>query len=147
MRSRLFHLAAPLVLVLLSGCGTDSRGVALLSPPPPEKIQFSKYEPANPYVQLEAGPLARSSFATTEAGYAIEVRDFLVGPAQKSVHVDIDGAAVFEVRDGTGVARIGDKTQMLAMGAKFSVSEGEKLWIEARNGPLVLRAHVFRAEQ
>ena len=145
--SRMFCLVAPLVIVFASGCATDSRGIALLPSPSQEKMQFSKYEPANAYTRLEGGSLTRSSFATVEAGYAIEVRDFLFGPALKVVQVDIDGAAILEVRDGAGVARIGDKVQVVEMGATFAVSEGEKLWVEARDGPLLLRAHVFRVAQ
>ena len=149
MRPRLIHFAAPaaLVLILVSGCGEGSRGVALLPPPPLERMQISKSQSENPFVQVGAGPLARSSFATSVAGYAVEVRDFLVGPAQKAVSVDMTGAAVFEVRDGAGTVTIGEKTAAVSMGATFTVSEGEKLRIEAHGGPLVLRAHMFKAER
>ena len=147
MRFRLLYLVAPLVLVLSSGCGAGSLGVALLTSPPLEQMRFTKSEPENPYVQVGAGPLARSTFATTEAGYAIEVRDLLFGPAQKAVDVDLNGAAMIEVRDGAGIVTIGGKTREVAMGATLTVSEGEKLRIEARGGSLVLRAYVFRAEQ
>jgi len=149
MRPRLIHFIGPAALVsmLVSGCGEGSRGVSLLPSPPPERMQISKSQSETPFVQAGAGALARSSFATSVAGYAVEVRDFLVGPAQNAVSVDMTGAAVFEVRDGTGTVTIGEKTAAVSMGATFTVSEGEKLRIEARGGPFVLRAHMFKAEQ
>jgi len=141
------HLVVPVALLAMpvSGCGEGSRGVALLPPAPSERMAISKSQPENPFVQMEGGPLARSSFAAIVGGYAIEVRDFLVGPAQKAVSVNVNGATVFEVRDGMGAVTIGDKTAAVSMGATFTVSEGEKLRIEARGGPLILRAHTFKA--
>jgi len=106
------HLVVPVALLAMpvSGCGEGSRGVALLPPAPSERMAISESQPENPFVQMEGGPLARSSFAAIVSGYAIEVRDFLVGPAQKAVSVNVNGATVFEVRDGMGAVTIGDKT-------------------------------------
>jgi hypothetical protein len=142
----------PLPLLLLgscaiavSGCGEGSRGVELLTPPP-DQMQISEYQPENPYVQTEAGPLSRPAFSTKAGGYAIEVRDILVGPGQKASDVAMTGAGVFEVREGGGTVTIGEQAREVAAGATFAVSEGEKLQIEARGGPMILRAYLFKAQ-
>jgi hypothetical protein len=110
-------------------------------------MKFSKSKSEHPYVAIAVGTLARSRFATTQAGYAIEVRDLLFAPAQKAEDADMNGAAVIEVRDGTGIVTIGDKAREVTMGTTLTVSQGEKLRIEARGAPLVLRAFVFSEEK
>jgi len=141
----------PLALLLFgpwalaaSGCGEGSRGIALLTPPP-EQMQLAEGQPENPYVRTEAGPLARSTFSTTAGGYAIEVRDILVGPGQKPSDVPMAGAGVFEVREGGGTVTIDEQAHDVTAGATFAVSEGAKLRLEARGGPMILRAYLFRA--
>jgi hypothetical protein len=109
-------------------------------------MQISEYQPESPYVKTDAGPFARPAFSTTAGGYAIEVRDILVGPAQKVSDVSIAGAGVFEVREGGGTVTIGEQAREVAAGATFAVSEGEKLRIEARDGPMILRAYIFKAQ-
>src|SRR5262249_43884831 len=94
--------------IVASGCDEGARGIELLTPPP-EQMQISEYQPDNPYVQTEAGPFARSTFSTTTGGYAIEVRDILVGPRQKPSALELGGAAVFEVREGGGTVTIDDQ--------------------------------------
>jgi quercetin dioxygenase-like cupin family protein len=124
------------------GCGEGSRGVALL-PPPPERLQLSQYQPDKPFVGTAAGPAGRSTFTVAEDGYQIDVRDVLIAPGQKAVDVEMPGVAILQVREGGGIATIGGRERQLTMGAIFTVSEGEKARVEARGGPLILRAHVF----
>jgi hypothetical protein len=41
---------------------------------------------------------------------------------------------------------IGGQTREVAAGATFAVSDGETLLIEARDGPMILRAYLFKAQ-
>jgi hypothetical protein len=141
MRSRVVVLLGLLGVVTI-GCGEGSRGVALLAPPP-ERMQVSPYQSDRPFVATTAGLAARSTFTAAEDGYRVEVRDVLIAPGQKAVEVEMPGAAIFEVREGGGVATIGRREAPLVMGAMFTLSQGEKARVEARGGPLILRAHVF----
>jgi hypothetical protein len=146
LRSQPLVVLTAVVVVAASGCGEGSRGVALLTPPPPERMPISTSQLDKPFAQIAGAPSARSRFTVAEAGYAIEVQDLLVGPAQKTVEVDVPGAAVFEVRDGAGSVTIGNRTETVTMGATFTASEGDKLRIEAHGGPLILRAHIFKSQ-
>jgi len=123
----------------------DTRGVALLERPPDAQLKGSISRPDKPFVEGPPGtPYARSSFSATEGHYVIEVRDLLVAPAQQGISVEAMGAGVLEVRDGTGSVMIGNKTMAVSMGATFFVSEGDKIRIESRGGPMILRAHFFK---
>jgi hypothetical protein len=131
--------------VVAGGCGEGSRGVALLTPPP-ASMQIAEYQPENPYAQTEGAALARPVFSARASGYAVEVRDFLVGPGQKRSNVPMAGVGMFEVREGGGTVTIGGQTREVAAGATFAVSDGETLLIEARDGPMILRAYLFKAQ-
>lgn len=145
---RLQSFTVGLAVTAVAGCGLfDSRGVAVLGPPPPpDRMQVSAYRAENPFVVGAAGePYVRSAFSTAEAGYRIEVRDVLVAPAQKLVNVRIGGAAMFEVRDGAGTLVREGKRVALRMGSTFVASDGESIGIEAAGVPMILRVHEFKA--
>jgi hypothetical protein len=127
------------------GCGEGSRGVALLAPPP-ERIQLSQSRADRPFVATPAGLAERLTFTATDDGYRIDVRDILVAPGQKAVDVEMPGAAIVEVREGGGIATIGGRERPLTMGATFTLSQGDRARVEARGGPLILRAHVFATQ-
>lgn len=134
-----------LLTVVTIGCGEGARGVALLAPPP-ERMQLSQSQPDRPFAATPGGPAVRSTFTATEDGYRIAVRDILLAPGQKAVDVQMPGAAIFEVREGGGVATIGGRERQLTMGATFTLSQGDTARVEARGGPLILRAHVFATQ-
>jgi hypothetical protein len=131
--------------VVTIGCGEGARGVALLGQPP-ERVQFSQSQPDRAFVATPAGFAVRSAFTTTEDGYRIDMRDILVAPGQKAVDVELPGAAIVEVREGGGIATIGGRERQLTMGATFTLSQGDRVRVEARGGPLILRAHVFATQ-
>jgi mannose-6-phosphate isomerase-like protein (cupin superfamily) len=81
---------------------------------------------------------------TAKDPYHIEVLDMIVAPANE-VSIPLQGAAVLEVRTGTGTATIGQRAQEIGTGSTFSVAEGEPLKIAAKGeGPLALRAFVVK---
>jgi len=137
-----------LTIAVTAGCSMlDSRGVDLLKPPPPEQMKMSTARADRPFApSLRGGSSVRSSFSTVESGYAIEVQDHLVAPAQKAVDVEVAGAAAFEVREGAGSVTIAGRTTVVTMGATFVVSEGEKIRVEATGGPMILRAYQFKSQ-
>jgi hypothetical protein len=132
------------VLTIEGGCA-GAKGVGPLPPPPPGQVQASDYVPDRPLAQVAPGLSARLTFAAVEGGYAVEVRDLLVAPGNASIPIVLPGAAVVEVRDGTGVLAIGETRREVAIGAAFAVSEDQKLAAEARGKPLLLRVHLFKA--
>ena len=147
VRTRLRTAVIGSVVVVTVGCSLfDTRGVALLERPPSVESRGSISRPEKPFsASAPGGPYARSTFSATEANYVIEIRDVLVAPTQKIVELDAPGAGVFEVREGAGTVTLGGNTTAVAMGATFFVSEGEKIRIESRGGPMILRAHLFRS--
>ena len=137
-------LSATLQSGCRSGGGAEGTGVLPKAPsqPPP-----SKYEPQNPYVPLAPGILTRTLHqAAGQAGYRIEVRDMLVGPGQRATNVSLPGAAVFQVRSGSGTITTAGKTEEAKSGSTFAVSDGETFSVENKsNTPIELRVYLFIA--
>jgi hypothetical protein len=76
------------------------------------------------YRQLVSGLLARSRFTVdAPGGRRVELWDLLVGPGLKSAEATLPGAAVLEVRGGSGQIVVGGKPQDLRAGATLSVPE------------------------
>lgn len=153
---RVIAVAAPLALLtamLQLGCqalsGRSADGVGLLPPPPKGQPPLSKYQPDKPYVPLAPGVLTRTVYQTTNGqAHRIEVRDLLVGPGRSSSSVTLPGAAVFEVRSGSGLVTTAGKRQEVATGATFLLSEGEAFTIENKTDlPITMRVHVFVADR
>jgi hypothetical protein len=102
----------------------------------------------NPYQQLVPGLLTRTLFtASSGAGFRVEVRDLLVGPRQTTSPVSLPGAAVFEVRSGSGLVTLAGDSQEVQPGSSFALSEGGEFAIKNETAvPLIIRAHLFLAE-
>jgi len=129
------------------GSGSNAGG-PLPSPSPSEQIKASDYQPQNSFAEISPGLSTRTVFVvepTAKNPYHVDVLDILIAPDQQAVQVPLSGAGVFEVRTGSGMATIGQKSQELSVGSTFSVSDGEVLKIEARrDGPITLRAYVVK---
>lgn len=117
-----------------------------LPPPPPGEVHFSEYQPDNPFLPWKDGVAGRSVYKTDEpehpGGLEVEVRDFLVASAWSDAELAIGGAAVFEVRQGSGEAKVDGKTIELHPGTVFTVSEGEKLQVIPGSEPLTFRTWI-----
>jgi hypothetical protein len=140
------------LLTLLTGCKTwterGAKGIGLLPKAAPGEQHFSSYQPTNPYIQLGEGILYRKMFeAPGPTGVRIEVRDLLVGPRKHTAKVNLPGAAICEVRSGSGVLTSGDQPQQLRPGATFSLPDDAMFSIESNsNDPISIRAQLIRAE-
>ncbi len=134
------------LLTVVSQTSCQAGGVGLLPGPPDGAVKFSQYEPENPYTQLAPRLLMRTVYdAESGAGYRVEVRDLLVGPRQKTSQVSLPGAAIFEIRSGSGVITAGGKPQEVRVGSTLALSEGEAFFIENKTAhPILMRVHVFR---
>lgn len=128
--------------------GPKGSATGPLSPPPQDQIKVSDYQPQQPFVQVSPGLATRSVFVvepTAKDPYHVDVQDILVAPGKEAVSVPLQGAAIFEVRTGSGTATIGEKSQEVGTGLTFSVAEGEALKIAAKgDGPITLRAYVIK---
>jgi len=146
MRRRLRRLVAVGgALILGAGCRTVSDKGAMhgLPPPPPGPTSFSDYQPDHPYEPSGKGVAERSMYSTASPeGYDVVVRDFLVSPIQAKAELAIAGAAVLEVRQGSGEATVGEREIDLQPGTVFTIGDGESLWLSARGEPLALRAWI-----
>lgn len=133
-------------LLLSTGCRTafEEGGKHGLPPAPPGTTDFSDYEPNQSYEMTRPGVAERSMYKTTasQEGFDVEVRDFLVAPAYPAVPLALDGAAVLEVRQGSGKATVGERKVEVRPGTIFTVDEGNSLRLTAQGEPLVLRAWI-----
>jgi mannose-6-phosphate isomerase-like protein (cupin superfamily) len=152
-KGRLILLVALLIVIGQLGCkylpGRRAKGVGLLPPPPPpEQTKYSDYQPDKPFVQIAPGVATRTVFATDENDqYHIEVQDMLIAPGQKATNIPLQGAAVFEVREGSGFMTAGDKRQDVGATSTFTLSEGEALNLENRGeSHITLRMIVLKAK-
>jgi len=108
-----------------------AKGVGLLPAAPAGETHFSPYQPANPYQQLAPGLLGRKLHATgPEAGTAVEVHDFLVGPNQKTGSYTLRSTALFEIRSGDGILKIANQSQTIKTGTVLPVPSGQPFTIE-----------------
>ncbi len=141
-------LTLPLLAsVGLAGCAwTDGRG--LVPRPSTDAVQYASYAPSDrPFLPVAAGVASRTAFETaTGAGYHLTVADLVVAPSEQPRLIPLVGAAVVEVRSGTGLVTVGGKTTPASPGTMFAVSEGEGLGVQARGAPMTLHVHVYRAD-
>jgi hypothetical protein len=145
-----FVTFALLLVVGLQGACRGSRGGGtgpLPSPPPPDQMKLSNYEPQKGFTQVSPGLATRTVYTvepTAKDPYHVDVQDIIVAPGREAVSIPLQGAATFEVRAGNGTVTIGARGQEVGTGSTFSVSEGEQLKIAAKDGLLALRAYVVR---
>jgi hypothetical protein len=136
----------------LSCSGCETRQESEQTPPLPEagpdERNFSSDQVKNPYAELSKGLLARTVFETDAPGDVhIEVRDLLVGPGQTTASVSLPGAAVFEVRLGSGKFVVDGKSREIQTGATLAVSEGESFVVENKGeNPIAIRVHLIHAK-
>lgn len=152
-------VAVGVALVLGAGCRSTSEqgGEHGLPPVPPGATNFSDYEPDNPYEPWGEGVAKRTTFtAPSGEGYIVEVRDYLVSPKYPKALVHIEGGAVLEVRQGSGVATVvkepegveevgeepvGEAVELYP-GATFTMDAGKTLYITASTEPLSMRSWI-----
>jgi len=151
-------VAVGVALILDTGCRSvsDEGGRHSLPPAPPGTTDFSDYQPDNPYEPSGDGVAERSVFTSpSDQGYAVEVRDVMVAPGKPQVWVRLDGAAVLEVRQGSGEATMikepgceepeCEEKVELYPGFSFTVDAGKKLRVTASDEPLELRTWIVSA--
>jgi hypothetical protein len=146
-----FTLFAAFAAITSQLACSGSRGgdTGPLPPPPPqEQMKLADYQPQQGYTQVSPGLSTRTVFVvepTAKDPYHVEIQDLIVAPGKEAVSVPLQGAAVLEVRTGSGTATVGQKSQELGGGSTFSVAEGEPLTLAAKgDGPLNLRAYVVK---
>jgi hypothetical protein len=118
-----------------------------LPPPPLGAAHYSDYQPAHPFLPWQGGIATRSVYKTNEtehpgAGLAVEVRDLLISTTQPETVFALDGAAVLEVRQGSGEAMVGGQSLELRPGTVFTVGEGEPLRVIPHSEPITFRSWI-----
>ena len=92
--------------------------------------------------------LGRTLFKTsTASGFRVEVLELLVGPRQRTGDTSFAGAAILDVRAGSGVVTGREKSREIKTGATLALSQGETFSVQ-NNGdaPIVITVHSFIAE-
>jgi mannose-6-phosphate isomerase-like protein (cupin superfamily) len=140
-----------LCLLLAGGCEDDQspEKTPLLPEAGPNEKNFSPYQAQNPYAEITKGLLARTVFeAAGPPGTRVEIRDLLVGPGQSTESATMPGAAVFDVRSGSGTIVHGGQTQEFKTGTTFGISEGESFVIQNKAEiPVTIRVNLLRIEK
>ena len=116
----------------------------------PPSQQLVPGEPKDAYRSFVPGLLVRTRFAAPagkDARYAIEIWDAMVGPGKASERARLPGAAVIDVRSGTGVLTVGGKPQELRSGVTASIDDGVDFTLRSldKDAPLIVRATIIRA--
>ena len=140
------------MIFLMVGCQSwqqrGPKGTGLLAKPADDEKKFSSFQPANPYAQKEPGLLSRTVFEVPgPPGMQIEVRDLLIGPAQRAENVKLPGSQVAEVRAGSGAITIDGLRQEIKAGSTFAIPDGKSFTIEniAREA-IQIRVYIIRAQ-
>jgi hypothetical protein len=103
-------------------------------PPTQAEGMFRQYAP---------GLLARVNYQADAPGqYRVALWDLLVGPGKTADAVKLPGAAVVEVRSGSGRAVIDSKARDITGGATFAVDEGSSLALANGSSELALALRV-----
>jgi hypothetical protein len=128
--------------------GVGAEGQLAAEVPAPR--QLAAGEPRDAYRSFAPGLLVRTRFAAPadkDARHAMEVWDVMVGPGKASEKARLPGAAVIEVRSGTGVLRVSDKPHELRAGATASIDDGADFTLtnSDKDAPLILRVTLIRA--
>lgn len=136
-------------LALSAGCqsaGGQGAGTRLLAAPSGEAA-FADYQPESPYAEEVPGCLTRTVYeADSGEGYRIVIRDLLVGPGKSAAGVALAGAAVLEVRSGSGSMVLGGETHELATGSTVEVAAGQPIDLEnGSQNALTIRAFILIA--
>ncbi len=124
--------------------------VAAVPTPTPaiDRTQLAPEAQQNPFKQYAPGLLARTIYKAEQTGdLDVEIWELLVGPGKKSEAAKVPGAAVAEVRSGTGVVTIGEKRRDIKSGTGFSIDDGEAFQLESSSQEegLALRLVLIRS--
>ena len=133
--------------LLLAGCQADTGGRALLRPSL-GPVTLSDYRPDRPFEPKASNLLARTLFSErTPSGVRIEVHELLVGPKLTTASTSLTGAAVFDIRAGSGAITRSGKAQGIKAGATLALGEGEVFAItNSGDTPLVVAAYSFAGQ-
>src|SRR5436309_10308557 len=113
-----------LLLLCLVAAACSTKAPQGLNRPVSVPEKASAYVPDNPPVELAPGLYSRPLFrADNGPGYAVEVRELLVGPRKKSAEAGLPGPAIMEVRHGSGVVTVGGKAMQGSIGTIFVLPE------------------------
>lgn len=140
------------LLLLMAGCQSwqqrGPKGTALLAKPADNEKKFSSFQPANPLVQTAPGLFSRTVFETPgPPGMQIEVRDLLIGPAQRAENIKLPGTQVAEVRAGGGAVTIDGRRQAIKAGLTFAIPDGKSFTIENTTSEAIqIRVYVIHAQ-
>jgi hypothetical protein len=149
-RCRLLLLSLVMCCTLLS-CERDQTAdkTSLLPGATPSDKNFSPYQPPNGYAEMTKGLLSRTVFESAgPPGTRIEIRDLFVGPGQSSESASLPGAAVFDVRSGSGSLVHGGQSQEVKTGTTIGISEGESFAIQNQADlPIIIRVNLFQIEK
>ena len=144
-------LALPAAL-LIGGCRTQNVVAPVEAVPTPtpaiDKTQLAPDTQANPFKQYAPGLLARTLYKAEQTGdLEVEIWELLVGPGKKSEPAKLPGAAVAEVRSGTGVVTTGEKRYDAKSGTGFPIEDGQAFQVEnsSKEDDLTLRVVLIRS--
>jgi len=115
--------------------------------PPVTPSKLTSLEPRDPYRSIAPGLLARTRYVAESMGpYTLEVWDLMVGPGKTSEKTRLPGAAVVEVRSGTGTLSSGGKSVDLRIGTTAPLAEAADFALgnADKEAPLILRATLIR---
>jgi quercetin dioxygenase-like cupin family protein len=117
-------------------------------PPPPPDTKPADYEPLLPFKEIAPNVLARTFYSSDEdAQYVVEARELAIPPGKAAQNLTMPGAAIFQVREGAAMVRVGDSTQSLGPGSALAVAQGASVTVENKSEePLLFRVHVVRAK-
>jgi hypothetical protein len=128
--------------------GVGAEGQLAAEVPSPKELVAG--EPKDAYRSFAPALLVRTRFAPPadkDARSAIEIWDAMVGPGKASEKARLPGAAVIEVRSGTGVLTVGSKPQELRAGTTATIDDGADFTLTSsdKDAPLILRVTIIRA--
>ncbi len=115
------------------------------TPVTPPKL--TSLQPRDPYRSIAPGLLARTRYVAERMGpYTVEVWDLMVGPGKTSEKTRLPGAAVVEVRSGTGILSSGGKAVDLRTGTTAPLAEAADFTLgnTDKGAPFILRATLIR---
>lgn len=153
MTDRLLRSIAGFIALAILATPACQRGPAPAQgqrPPDAPAGALSDYSPAQPYRQLAQGILAQTVYvAEADGPFTAELWDLIVGPGMRSEAAVLPGAAIFEIRSGTGTVSVGGQGRDARMGMTFSIPEGEQFTVVngSPDQALMIRATVVRARE
>lgn len=112
-----------------------------------EALQPGRVVEEIPYRAFAPGLLVRNTYrAPAEGALQVEIWDLLVGPGSRSEAARLPGAAVLEVRTGSGTALVDGESSELSLGATLLIGEeAEVAFDNPGEGPLSMRAILISA--